>query len=218
MLDFLCEDYSDDEKVYNYIQILSNNVNYSLSYLKKLSLHILRKNTDKYKDIDLVINQCNEIYLDDPNKINVENFIEILSQRLIFLPSLLQQTDYFTTHKSFLNEAYDEISKEKRFQLCKQRCNITNVTYINQDEYLNIFHTIFSNSEVDGDGYAIPKDDYRVISVFEKDEEDNYFKRYVKVPISSYEEDECIYLKVTIMRNGLTLNLYIEVGFDYPIK
>ena len=196
-----------EEKFFDYVQILANNCNYNIPYLRKLSQYILKRNKQINKKF--LINKSEEFYLDDPNKINVENFVDNLIKRIIYLPGVYHQIDYLINNKKIMPSAYDEIQNELRYQMYKEKSFIVEALLITQSEFFSAYDKIFSNNL---------QDSHKVISIFEQDEDGNYFKKFVKVPIINFEDDECIYLKILLNRQNYKLIAYVEIGFDYPSK
>ena len=89
---------------------------------------------------------------------------------------------------------------------------IINFYKIEQNEYLNILSYNFVNFD----------NDYAVIIIYEKDEEGNNLKKFVKVPISQYNKQEALYYKIEFeMKSKIIIsqiNAYFEIGYDYPFK
>lgn len=199
-----CDEFVENEKVFDYIQILSNNSNYNLAYLNQ----ICKKINSKKKSSTLYNHE--DFYYDDPNMINMGNFIDNLSNRIVNFPIILKHLDYITKTKSVPNEVLTEIKKDKRYSLIKERTMIIDCTQITQQDYLNILLDKYS--------FQDNESEYKVISIFELNDEGNYTKKYIKVPTSIYSEDEALYYKISFERKSVRIFAYVEIGFDYPIK
>jgi hypothetical protein len=200
-----CDEFVENEKVFDYIQILSNNSNYNLSYLNKIC-----KLVNKKRKSVTVNKNSEDIYFDDPNMINMNNFIENLSNRIVNFPILLQHLDYISKTRTLPSEVMTEFKKDKRYSIIKERTIIIDCTQITQQDYLNVLaekYNLYSNES-----------DYKVISIFELNDEGNYTKKYLKVPTSIYNEDEALYYKIIFERKSIRISAFIEIGFDYPIK
>jgi hypothetical protein len=214
VIHFLCDECSPGEKFIDYLQILSNNVNYNIAYLKKICGLLKQKNiTNKnMHNVDSSLFNKNEstIFYDSPSKINIDNFISLLTERVIYLPSLFNQIDYLVKNKRIINDAYHEIKNEKRYQLVKEKTEIVNIYKITQNDFLKIFQENFDNEFLE--------ENFKLISVFEKDDNGNYFKKFIKAPISIYSEDEAFYYCILFERKSIKVAAYVEIGFDYPNK
>jgi len=201
---FLCDECSSNEKFYDYIQILANNINYNLAYLKKISDIVKNKNKSKFVDSF----ESKQAYFDSPSKINVDNFIDLLTKRIIYFPILLSQVDFLIKDRKIFPDAVNEIKREKRFNLLKERAIITDVTRISQNEFLQNFQEKYD--------YDFSEENFKMISTFEKDQDGKYYKIFLKVPITFFSEEEAIYLMIKFERKTAKMFAYVEIGLDYP--
>ncbi len=201
---FLCDECSSNERFYDYIQILANNINYNLAYLKKISDIVKNKNKTNFVNSF----ESKQAYFDSPSKINVDNFIDLLTQRIIYLPILLSQVDFLIKNKKIFPDAVNEIKSEKRFNLVKERTIITDVARISQNEFLQIFQEKYDHD--------FSEENFKMISIFDKDQEGKYYKKFLKVPITFFSEEEAIYLIIKFERKSAKMIAYVEIGLDYP--
>ena len=63
----------------DYIQVLSNNSKYNLYYLKRLVNTIIPKSKNNNEIVNENLKEF--VYLDDPRKITIDNFISILLKK-----------------------------------------------------------------------------------------------------------------------------------------
>jgi len=91
--------------------------------------------------------------------------------------------------------------------LIKDKTNLINFTKTIQKEYLLSCSNYFETSE----------ENVKITYKFEKNSDDNYIKRYIKIPITKYTEEEAIYYKLEMERNSFIFVALIEIGYDYPI-
>ena len=138
VINFLCEESSMNEKFFNYVQIMANNVNYNLSYIKKICEMVKHKNINA-KSIVQESTEIKESYFDNPTKITADNFISLLLERLAYYPILLNQIDYLMKNKTILPEAMSELKNETRFNLVKEKAFMSDVKKLSQNEFLKIF-------------------------------------------------------------------------------
>lgn len=201
----LCDEFKPNENFYDYIQLMSNNVNYQLNYIKKISEILQNKK--------FIYNSKEEYYLEDPYLITTDNFLSKLCERIKCLPHLQNQIDYFIKNKNYLNEVMQNYEfknikiKEKSYGYLNNFA-IKQFERMSQLDYLKIYEKVYNSMD----------ENYKIVSYFEEDEEGKYFKKYIRVPITNYSTEEADYYLISMTKEdeGITANAYIEVGYDYP--
>lgn len=149
-----------------------------------------------------------EYYLDNPNNITIDNFISNLFLRTKKIPVLIDQVEYLLKNRRIISEALNEIKEEKRYMLIKEKMKINDVIKITQLDFIKVIMN----------EYELNDDNFKLVSTYQKDEDGNYYKKYVKVPLSIYAEEEAIYLCIIFEAGGLKFNTYVEIGYNYPFR
>jgi hypothetical protein len=178
------------------LQVLSNNYIYDRAYVERLC--------NFYKTTEFKKGS----FYEDPSKVSIDGFMKKLFGRVTYLPSLFSQIENFLKYKKykkFLPEVLSKLKDENRYQLAKKKTEISDFVKISQNEYLEAMRKV---SELD--------DEYIVSSIFEKDTEGNSFKRYIKMPVTKYNDEEAQYFLAIFERKGYKFKAYIEIGYDYP--
>ena len=192
-IESMVNDFSNDEKFYEYIQIISNNSLFSHSYIKQICENVL----------NIKFSKSQLFHSDNPINMTFDKFIENVIDRVKSLPILFSQIDNFIVNKKFLPSVLTKLKDEKRYQLVKEKTNIIDFKKISQLEYINKMRL---------------EEEYTIISEVDKDEDGNLFKRYIKKPTIEYAEDEAIYYLISFERKNLNIYSYLQIGYDYPKK
>jgi hypothetical protein len=171
------------------MQILSNNSLFNHGYVKHIVNRQYSPNT----------------YINDPRKVTFDAFVETIISRVRNLPILFLQLENLS-NKKFAPQIYSKLKEVKRYQLVKEKANITDFRKITQAEFYN---------SIDPNIYS---EDFIITSLFEKNEDGTYYKRYIKVPSIQYSEDESLYYSIIFERKNFKINAFVEISFDYPIR
>lgn len=199
----VCEGFKKNEKFYDFLQILSNNVNYNAHYLKKISDCFNSRSSLQANEL-----LKEEYYLDNPNQITVDNLVKKLSDRVKYLPFLFTQLEHLSNLKKLHPDALFEIKNERRFLLVKEKTSIIDFTRVPQEDFLKAY---LSQNKAAGE-------DYKIVTYQEKTDDGKYYRRYTKVPITIYSEDEAYYYQINFERKNLKVTAFVEIGYDYPIR
>jgi hypothetical protein len=195
----LCRDFGTNEKFYDYLQILSNNYIYDPAYVETL----LSNQDEQY------LSQKHMSHYENPNLVTIDNFMKKLFERLTYLPGLFSQVENFLKYKKykkFLPDALAKLKDENRYQLVKKKTEISDFIKITHKEYLDALCDDTGNG---AEGFIIS-------SVVEHDEEGNRFKRYIKIPVTKYNEEDAQYYLAIFERKNYKFKAFIEIGYDYP--
>jgi hypothetical protein len=164
-----------------------------LFYLKKIAEHAETSNIKEtiHKNTDYTM--------------TIDNWLKEIKNRLYNFPFLINQLDAFYNNKKYLLEMINQFKNEKRFLLVKEKCEITEFVKIQQNEYLHQLKECLNLTE-----------DYRIVSILEKSDDNRYYMKYVKVPLTTYAEEEAFYCRINFERKNYKIIAYVEIGFDYP--
>ena len=66
------------------------------------------------------------------------------------------------------------------------------------------------------ENYDSIEENFKITTKFEMNHEDNFIKKYVKEPITHYNEEDAVYYILILERNNYKFISFIEIGFDYP--
>jgi hypothetical protein len=183
----MCNDFGQDEKYYDYIQILSNNSLFNHGYVKQCVKREYSQNT----------------YLFDPRNVSIDKFLETIILRVQSLPILFSQLENFG-NKKYSPQIAQKLKEEKRYQIVKEKTNIIEFKKITQaDFYSSIDPNIFNQ-------------DYIISTTLEKNDDGSYYKRYIKLPSIPYTEDEALYYSIIFERKNIRVTAFLEISFDYP--
>jgi len=61
-------------------------------------------------------------------------------------------------------------------------------------------------------------DKFKLRIKFEKTSNDTFLKKYVKEPITLYNEEDALYYILVLERNNFKFIAYVEIGLDYPTR
>jgi hypothetical protein len=199
----ICEGFSSSERFYDYIQLLSNNPNYNITTLLNSPLVNQKFN-----------NENENYYLDDPNQITADKFLENLKYRVDNIPNLFRQLENLTISNKFPSDILSEIEKEKGLTSNKKPSyEVIKCEQISQTEFYDMYSKLFLSDEE----YSTK---FKILTKYETNEEGVFEKKFVKVPIVIYTEKEAIYYKITYKSESGTrsIEVLVEIGFDYPFQ
>lgn len=218
-----CADFGKTEKVFDFLQILTNNSLYNSRGLKdfcklyfncknkknKSLLNISFENSaleNPLNSFELEPHQLNfySTYFDNTNSINIDNFITRVKDRLNYLPLLLSQVDYLLKYLSLKEEILSQFRNEKKFQIVKEKTKITNVRRIPKIEFYSKQEEILNSSN----------ETVKFSSIFNSESSE---KIYEKLSCSNKSLDvEAIYLCVEFERKNYKIKAYAEIRYDFP--
>lgn len=94
--------------------------------------------------------------------------------------------------------------------MVKEKTNIVDFFKISQEEYLKVY------SEMND---CFDKG-FKLVTKIEKKEgeEETLVKKYLKEPITKYNEEDAIYYAIVLEKNNFKFVSYIEIGLDYPAR
>lgn len=154
----------------------------------------------------------NNYYLDDPNKITIDNFIDRLIERKIYLTVLNAQLEYLERNLKFLPEVNLKFKSDRKFVLLKAKSSIEEFKKIKQSEYLNKLNNNYNNHHF--------HKDFKVVSFIERvntEDKGKIYQKYLKVPLTDYAENEALYYEIKIESKIASLVAFVEIGLNYPL-
>lgn len=90
--------------------------------------------------------------------------------------------------------------------MVKEKTSILDFIKISQKDFLKTYL----------ENYDSHDDNFKLVIKFEKSSDDTYIKKYVKEPITLYNDEDALYYVLVLERNNYKFIAYIEVGLDYP--
>ena len=213
ILSKILNNFSEQEKFYEYIQILCNNSEYNIQNIFKNSLI----NKENY-----LITYENIFFNESISNLTIDNFINnIIKRKKIYLPSLFKQIDCLLNNNNILDD------NNKNY-----KNKIKNFSIINQNDYyskINILdydHNFFSILKTDNEG-NLSKIFYKEkIKRYNKNEanyynleiKNNIFTTNVFIEIGFDYPFKIPYLKIFVNENEPNKNLEIPNVYDNIIK
>lgn len=222
-----CADFGKSEKLFDFMQILSNNslhnskslkdfcklyLNYKNIKNKTLLLNISTENSLLENSQNIFEQEASQINLnsssiENTNTINIDNFISRIKERLVYLPLLLSQVDYLLKFFSLKEEILVELRSQKKFQIVKEKTKIMNVRkisklefYLKQEEILNLSNEAFKISEVFNSENSE--------KIYEKT--NNYCN------VKNNFDVEAVYLCIEFERKNYKISAFVEIRYDFP--
>jgi len=216
-----CNDYGKNEKILDYVQILSNNHLFNLNGIKEFCKHYVNYKNIKNKniinisadnstltDLNFIDNEISQFdnfgnVFENTDSINIDNFICRIKDRINYLPNLLNQVEYLIKFLCLKSEILNEFKAEKKFQIIKEKTKITNVKKISKLEYYSKYEEIFNPNN----------DCFKYSSFFNFS---NSEKIYERIKSFNYQNIEAIYLIIEFERKNYKINSFVEIRFDFP--
>jgi hypothetical protein len=213
ILSKILNNFSEQEKFYEYIQILCNNSEYNIQNIFKISLI----NKENY-----FITYENIYFNESISNLTIDNFINnIIKRKKIYLPSLFKQTDCLLNNNNILDD------NNKNY-----KNKIKNFSVINQNDYyskINILdydHNFFSILKTDNEGNLskifykekIKKYNKNEANYYNLEIKNNIFTTNVYIEIGFDYPFKIPNLKIFINENEPNKNLEIPNVYDNIIK
>ena len=213
ILSKILNNFSEQEKFYEYIQILCNNSEYNIQNIFKISLI----NKENY-----FITYENIYFNESISNLTIDNFINnIIKRKKIYLPSLFKQTDCLLNNNNILDD------NNKNY-----KNKIKNFSIINQNDYyskinvLDYDHNFFSILKRDNNGNLSKVFYKEKIKKYNKNEanyynleiKNNIFTTNVYIEIGFDYPFKIPNLKIFINENEPNKNLEIPNVYDNIIK
>ena len=213
ILSKILNNFSEQEKFYEYIQILCNNSEYNIQNIFKISLI----NKENY-----FITYENIYFNESISNLTIDNFINnIIKRKKIYLPSLFKQTDCLLNNNNILDD------NNKNY-----KNKIKNFSIINQNDYyskinvLDYDHNFFSILKRDNNGYLskifykekIKKYNKNEANYYNLEIKNNIFTTNVYIEIGFDYPFKIPNLKIFINENEPNKNLEIPNVYDNIIK
>ena len=213
ILSKILNNFSEQEKFYEYIQILCNNSEYNIQNIFKISLI----NKENY-----FITYENIYFNESISNLTIDNFINnIIKRKKIYLPSLFKQTDCLLNNNNILDD------NNKNY-----KNKIKNFSVINQNDYyskinnLDYDHNFFSILKRDDNGNLskifykekIKKYNKNEANYYNLEIKNNIFTTTVYIEIGFDYPFKIPNLKIFINENEPNKNLEIPNVYDNIIK
>jgi len=231
-----CSDFGKSEKVFDFLQILSNNSLFNTKSIKdfcKLYFNIKNKTTKNKTTSQININNnkinfnsndentllnsfeqeatninnnSSSAYIDNTNTINIDNFISRLKDRLKYMPLLLSQVDYMCKFQSLKSEILNEFRSEKKFQIVKEKSKITNARRISKIEFYLKQEEILN----------LYHENFKFSCNFNSENSEKIYEKISSSNDSNNFDLEAVYICVEFERKNYRINAFAEVRYDFP--